>query len=165
MLKVITATLGAGAAGSVGGPILGTVIGPASKTTVVGAHGFVPVGAFASLPSDGSPVALDVVVERPKDAWTLMPPTRVGAVYAARSGAGVTVFSTSCPHLGCRVELGRGEARFACPCHESSFGADGRVLEGPAPRGLDPLEARVVDGRVEVRFLRFRSGTPERIVV
>ncbi len=165
MLKVLSLTLGAGAAGSVGGPLIGALVGPARIRTVFGADGFVRVGPLESLPEDGVAVALEVVVEHPKDAWSALPSTVVGAVYVAKRGDGVAAYSTVCPHLGCRVEVGDGGSAFVCPCHDSAFGPDGAVLSGPSPRGLDPLEARVVDGFVEVRFVRFKSGTPDRVVV
>ena len=39
----------------------------------------------------------------------------------------------------------------------------GEKLEGPSKRGLDPLEAQEVEGRVQVRFARFRPK-PDPVV-
>jgi hypothetical protein len=47
-------------------------------------------------------------------------------------------FSLECPHLGCQVrpiETGG----FVCPCHQSRFDSQGRVVSGPAPRPLTRL--------------------------
>jgi Rieske Fe-S protein len=55
-------------------------------------------------------------------------------------------FSPGCPHLGC-IYRWEGET-FVCPCHTSTFAPDGRVLSGPAPRGLDRYVSRVEGGKV-----------------
>jgi quinol---cytochrome c reductase iron-sulfur subunit, bacillus type len=55
----------------------------------------------------------------------------------------VKVFSATCTHLGCQV-LWDGEAkRFRCPCHGGVYDASGHVLDGPPPRPLTTLEAKV----------------------
>jgi quinol---cytochrome c reductase iron-sulfur subunit, bacillus type len=62
------------------------------------------------------------------------------------------VLSTICPHAGCEVAWEQSTNRFACPCHESYFGADGSRISGPAPRGLDTLPTRVQDGKLQVQY-------------
>ena len=62
------------------------------------------------------------------------------------------VLSTICPHAGCEVAWEQSTNRFACPCHESFFAADGSRLSGPAPRGLDQLPSRVQDGKLQVQY-------------
>ena len=62
------------------------------------------------------------------------------------------VLSTICPHAGCEVSWEESRNRFACPCHESYFAADGSRLSGPAPRGLDALPSRVQDGKLQVQY-------------
>ncbi len=51
---------------------------------------------------------------------------------------GVSVFASACPHLGCRLDRTEG-AEIVCPCHGSRFDQHGRLLRGPATRGLTPL--------------------------
>jgi Rieske Fe-S protein len=47
-------------------------------------------------------------------------------------------FSASCTHTCCTVRFtGTG---FACPCHMSVFGLDGKVKSGPAPLPLPELD-------------------------
>ncbi|MDP9027524.1 MAG: Rieske 2Fe-2S domain-containing protein, partial [Actinomycetota bacterium] len=41
-----------------------------------------------------------------------------------------------CPHLGAVVTWNDFERSWDCPAHGSRFAPDGRVLEGPATRGL-----------------------------
>lgn len=50
-------------------------------------------------------------------------------------------FSAKCPHLGCAVRWNGLERSWDCPCHGSRFdGVDGRVLNGPALSGLQPVD-------------------------
>ena len=62
------------------------------------------------------------------------------------------VLSTICPHAGCEVAWEQPNNRFACPCHESYFAADGSRISGPSPRGLDALPTRVQDGKLQVQY-------------
>ena len=40
-------------------------------------------------------------------------------------------FSSSCPHLGCRVHWDSLTERFLCPCHQGVFNAKGLAISGP----------------------------------
>lgn len=65
----------------------------------------------------------------------------------------VKVFSATCTHLGCQV-LWDGEAKkFRCPCHGGAYDAGGQVIEGPPPRPLTTIDARV-DGTNETVLVR-----------
>lgn len=63
------------------------------------------------------------------------------------------VLSAICPHEGCEVMWEGATNRFSCPCHASYFAADGARISGPARRGLDPLPARVQDGKLQVQYV------------
>ena len=84
-------------------------------------------------------------------------------VYLRRVGRDLTVLSSICPHARCLVKS-EGEG-FECRCHSSSFDADGRVLDGPAPRSLDELEWKVEKGRLKVLFHQFRPGVRDQEVL
>jgi Rieske Fe-S protein len=120
----------------------------------------------ASLQSVGEehPLSVPVLGEQ-VDAWTRSENVRLGMVWLRRKGDKVTALNAECPHLGCKVGYDREQKKFACPCHESAFSPEGERLAGPSPRALDPLETRVVDGQVEVRFVRYRAQVAERVEV
>ena len=48
------------------------------------------------------------------------------------------VMSAKCTHLGCTVAWNEGSRLFECPCHGSTFGPNGEVVNGPAARALPP---------------------------
>ena len=50
-------------------------------------------------------------------------------------------YGQKCTHLACPVYYEPGRRRLECPCHEGGFDVQtGRVLYGPPPRPLDPIE-------------------------
>lgn len=51
----------------------------------------------------------------------------------------LTVLSPVCPHMKCHVAWNAAESSWDCPCHGSRFQPDGRVIEGPAMRPLEPV--------------------------
>ena len=55
----------------------------------------------------------------------------------------VHALSATCTHLGCQVRWDQDTHRFRCPCHGGVFDAQGQVVEGPPPRPLDRVDARV----------------------
>ncbi|GAC1307908.1 MAG: hypothetical protein NVSMB21_12520 [Vulcanimicrobiaceae bacterium] len=75
------------------------------------------------------------------------------------------MFSSICPHLGCRYQWDGAQKRFICPCHGSQFGVQGEHLAGPAPRGLDPLPFRDKNGQAEVTWIQYKSGQADRLIV
>jgi menaquinol-cytochrome c reductase iron-sulfur subunit len=125
---------------------------------------WIRVAELTSL-SKEHPVAAPVIGEQ-VDAWTKAPAVKLGTVWLrVMPDDKVVALNAECPHLGCKVGFDNTRAQFGCPCHDSSFAMDGAVKGGPAPRGMDPLEVRVQDGHVEVRFVRFRAQVEERIEV
>jgi menaquinol-cytochrome c reductase iron-sulfur subunit len=110
---------------------------------------------------DGEPKRVALIADR-RDAWTLEKNVELGAAWLLRRGDAVLAWTTTCPHLGCAVDKIASGPGFNCPCHDSSFDADGRRLTGPSPRAMDALASRVEGGVVMVEFQRFRQGTPEK---
>lgn len=64
-------------------------------------------------------------------------------VEVLRSASGVTVRSLLCTHQGCEVSWSETGGVYSCPCHEGKFDAEGRPKEGPPPKPLPTLPARV----------------------
>lgn len=125
--------------------------------------GFIRVTSASSLDSTGAPRMFPVIADL-QDAWNKFPQTEIGSVYLWKTGDGeIKAFTSRCPHLGCTVNYKPGERLFSCPCHDSSFNLDGSRNNEIPPRGMDPLEAKEVDGEILVRFQKFRAGIHDRI--
>jgi menaquinol-cytochrome c reductase iron-sulfur subunit len=60
----------------------------------------------------------------------------------------VVAFNPACTHLACPYHWDDGAREFVCPCHDSKFSIEGKVLAGPAPRPLDRYAAKVEDGKI-----------------
>ncbi len=60
------------------------------------------------------------------------------SVIVSKKGDEIEVFSSTCTHLGCRINK-LEEGHLTCPCHGSQFAADGSVLRGPANKSLEKL--------------------------
>jgi cytochrome b6-f complex iron-sulfur subunit len=56
-----------------------------------------------------------------------------------------------CPHQGCLVNWKLEQSAFVCPCHGSTFGPDGKVIQGPAKRDLATLPSKIVGSDVLVQ--------------
>ena len=68
------------------------------------------------------------------------------AVYRGAEGV-VHTLSPVCTHAGCFVRWNSGEKSWDCPCHGSRFTPSGGVIEGPAVKGLEPVQVRARAGR------------------
>ncbi len=70
----------------------------------------------------------------------------------------VAVFSSQCPHLGCRVNRTEGR-ELVCPCHGSRFDLGGNVVHGPAARGLRSLPFALDRAKAALRVTLGSSQT------
>lgn len=61
------------------------------------------------------------------------------SAFAVKVDGKTHVWSSTCSHLGCSIQLNDGAKRFDCPCHGSEFNLDGSVLKGPAAAPLAKL--------------------------
>lgn len=132
------------------------------------AGGAVRVANLNSLPENGEPRKFPVLATR-VDAWNRTPNVPIGAVYLQRlPGNQVRALNVVCPHAGCFVDFKAERKNFHCPCHNSSFAVDGKILDpkSPSPRPLDTLEVEIRNGsEVWVKFQNFRAGVHEKIPV
>lgn len=120
-----------------------------------GAENLVEVADLADLPV-GTPQ--EVVYYRTRiDGWKRSREKATAWVVKTAEEKAIA-FSPQCPHLGCiyHWEADRKDAQgqqaqsFVCPCHASSFSAQGEVLGGPAPRPLDRYVTRIEGGKLLV---------------
>jgi len=59
--------------------------------------------------------------------------------FIVRRGADLFALSAICTHRNCKLDA-EADKTFYCPCHGSTFDANGKVTEGPARRALPAFE-------------------------
>ena len=114
---------------------------PATNTsvTIAQASSFQAVGTVAALDKDGqilnkkSPVGSVLVIRNPNDSNTLI------------------AVNATCTHNNCTVKWKKNEKLFDCPCHDSEFAPDGKVLKGPAKKPLATYQAKIEGNSVVVK--------------
>ncbi len=85
-------------------------------------------------------------------------------IWVNKKNVPYVAYSGKCPHLGCGYKWRRHRKLereiFLCPCHFSIYDSAGLVLDGPAPRPLDPVPLRVTDaGDLEIIDVEYKAGT------
>ncbi len=93
--------------------------------------GFQPIGSVADLDKNGQ---------------ILRDQSAIGPVLVIRNPSTPTALvavNPTCPHQGCLVAWKSERKSFACPCHNSTFTADGAVIEGPAHKALGTYLAKI----------------------
>lgn len=93
------------------------------------------------------------------DGWKVISEKLTAWVVKTPSG-GVTAFGPHCTHLGCAHHWDTAKNQFVCPCHNSLFSIDGKVLFGPAPRPLDRYTAKLDGSKLLLGELQRSEGTP-----
>ena len=69
----------------------------------------------------------------------------------------IVAFGPNCTHLGCPYHWDGDRKDFFCPCHNSVFSIDGKVVGGPAPRPLDRFDTKVQGAKLLIGQLK-KSG-------
>ncbi|MBM3264097.1 MAG: Rieske (2Fe-2S) protein [candidate division Zixibacteria bacterium] len=67
-------------------------------------------------------------------------------ILVSRTSDGFQAFSSTCPHLGCRVHWEADKRQFFCPCHNGVFDVNGAPVSGPPADGgqhLYPVSVEV----------------------
>lgn len=101
-----------------------------------------------------APVQKLVTIEQ-RDGWRKT--IKQQPVYVTKNPQGaLIVLSAVCTHLGCSVRWADPQNKFVCPCHGGMFSADGQLLGGPPPRGLDQLETKIENGILKTQYQFFR---------
>ncbi|MFC9356694.1 Rieske (2Fe-2S) protein, partial [Rhodococcus sp. NPDC057014] len=106
--------------------------------------------AFSTLPPDWTDAAPETVLTGKEMAAVLV--GTVSVLLVKRSGT-VVALSNRCTHRGAPLHDGSlDDGCIECPWHGSRFDVTvGRVARGPATRPQQVYEARVRDGRIQVR--------------
>ncbi|MFY9268329.1 MAG: ubiquinol-cytochrome c reductase iron-sulfur subunit [Candidatus Manganitrophaceae bacterium] len=150
----------------------------AAITGLIGLGLGIPLVGYAILPtlrkreatwSEVGPLTL-LEIDRPKEleivrsvASGWMKTNSLRSIWAYRRPAGeVVVFSPICTHLGCGYRWSEGDQKFLCPCHNSIFDLEGKVLAGPAPRPLDTLPTKTEGDHLFVLYKEFKAGISKK---
>lgn len=92
------------------------------------------------------------VAELDKTGFLLNKQSPVGSVLVVRTPEEKLIaVNPTCTHAGCTVDWNGSGGKFACPCHQSEFGIDGKVLKGPANKPLKTYQAKVQGTSVVVK--------------
>jgi len=112
---------------------------------------WIRAGALSDL-QPGVPTAKVLVVPRIDGWYRGRAPQTVFLLWDGEKQ--IRAVSATCTHLGCQVHWDQKGERFRCPCHGGVYALDGKVLEGPPPRPLGALDARIehADDTVLVRL-------------
>ncbi|MER3553265.1 MAG: hypothetical protein C4331_02630 [Meiothermus sp.] len=60
----------------------------------------------------------------------------------------LSAYQLVCTHQGCTPDLPNAQHQLVCPCHGSTYAADGTVVRGPARLPLKAIKLDVKDGAV-----------------
>jgi Rieske Fe-S protein len=120
------------------------------------------LGPVAGLPS-GAPTEQSVLVTE-RLGWLSRTVERLVWIHRPSEGE-LRVWTATCPHEACFIHKDAETPGFICLCHRSQFDIDGRVLNGPALRGMDSLEHRIENGSLKARYRKFKKGLRVKEVV
>ena len=128
----------------VGGPALTSIGAPAVTNRREGK--WVAAAAAADL-TPGQFNQLSITYEA-KDGWLEGKIKQL--VYVKVSGDDILALSATCSHLGCNVNYDEATGGFKCPCHSGAYDAAGKNIDGPPPRPLARLDAKVEEGKLMI---------------
>jgi cytochrome b6-f complex iron-sulfur subunit len=113
----------------------------ATAGTAASGDGFEEVGNVSQLEETGQILNEELangkalVVKDPADAKNLI------------------AVNPTCSHAGCSVTWESDQQKFFCPCHDSEFSIDGKVLEGPATEPLASYEVKLEGDSILVKTI------------
>lgn len=162
--KSATAGVGAVVAAMLGYTLVSSIV---AKSKAVSAKAFSKLGLLSNIQDSFSPVEQPtkmnfsmtdhdafISTKKPEQVWVVK-----------KSPTDLRVYSPICPHLGCRYNWDDQRKLFVCPCHNSVYTIEGKVVSGPAPRGLDTLPTEIKDNNLFVKYEKFQVGIPKKVVI
>jgi cytochrome b6-f complex iron-sulfur subunit len=100
--------------------------------------------------TDGFEVA-GTVADLDKTGQLLNEQMALGKALVVRlEGDRLLAVEPTCNHQGCSVAWDASQS-FVCPCHQSKFAQDGKVLQGPATQALPIYTAKIEGDQVLVK--------------
>lgn len=109
--------------------------------TAVSGEGFTEVGSVSQLEQTGQ-----ILNEELADGKALV-------IKNPANSEELIAVNPTCPHAGCTVTWESDQQKFLCPCHDSEFSSDGKVLEGPATEPLASYEVKVEGDSILVKTI------------
>ena len=91
---------------------------------------YIDAGDISQL-TPGTPVEMSFQETR-FDGWRLITEKKTAWVVKEADNK-ILAFGPQCTHLGCAYHWESDKNKFFCPCHNSVFSIDGKVLVGPRP--------------------------------
>jgi len=139
-IKATTGVVGGIIGAVLGIPAIGYLIAPALRQDKAGAP--VPIGKLDDIPI-GQFHQFSFTVTK-VNGWERTA-NNYGGYLLRRSESpdDILVLSSRCTHLSCTVNWNEATQKFTCPCHDASFNAEGKVLDGPPPEPLGHFEYSV----------------------
>ncbi|MBO3463819.1 Rieske 2Fe-2S domain-containing protein [Aetokthonos hydrillicola Thurmond2011] len=113
----------------------------------------VAIAACASEKTSKGWQTVGTIGELDKTGQLLAKNSPVGSVLVVgrSKSSNLVAVDPTCTHKGCTVEWKGDAKKFQCPCHGAEYGADGKVLKGPANDPLKTYSAKIEGNSVLVQ--------------
>src|ERR1700683_675132 len=112
---------------------------------------WVETAALSTIPS-GTPT--EIAFQRTRvDGWKVTTEKSTAWVVKKPDNE-VVAFTPQCTHLACAYHWDEKDSKFFCPCHNSVFAIDGKVVSGPAPRPLDRYQTKLQGNKLLIGELK-----------
>ncbi len=111
--------------------------------------------ALLLLPKGAGAKKLAISIKKIKDlqdvgGWKVVKAGGKKIIFIRDGQSSIRALDPYCPHKQCIVDYDPKSKKIKCPCHNSIFALDGKLLAGPSPKGLTPYEAKLDGDRILV---------------
>ena len=153
-IKATTGVVGGIIGLGIGIPAIGYLIAPALREDKAGAP--VQIGKLEDMPvGEFHPFSFTITKV---NGWERTASNYGGYILRkSESPDDILVLSSRCTHLSCTVNWDEENRVFICPCHDASFDAEGKVVNGPPPEPLGHFKYEVVGGIITIEPVELES--------